>query len=188
MRMAMPRVLVALEKPLLRQEFIELLNGDGYEVLALEDAGSSLPRVRDFGAHLFVVDLAQAAVVQSEVFRYQYGRALPAMMLVASSPRASALAQRLRADAFVPYPFLPDSFLSAVGGLCGSPTRPAELVVVQRGERRSTSRPSAGNIKPCLRCGFAMRFEENPTAPPVWLCRNEGCRNEEFVRARRADA
>jgi len=56
-------------------------------------------------------------------------------------------------------------------------------------ERRSATRPQAGDLAPCPHCGRIRRFEERVVPiegglvrDPVWACLNPQCRHEERPR------
>ena len=58
-------------------------------------------------------------------------------------------------------------------------------------ERRHSGRPSAGDARPCPRCGGVMRFDERFRAgrgddivrTAAWVCINLACTHAEYVRA-----
>jgi hypothetical protein len=102
--------------------------------------------------------------------------------LASPSSRGADLARQVGADGFVPYPFDEDSLLVATNRFREPNAQPFGFVMIDRRERRSALRPRAGDIKPCPRCGYAMRFIEWDTSIPMWLCRNDDCRCEVLVR------
>jgi hypothetical protein len=67
-------------------------------------------------------------------------------------------------------------------------TQPGSNFFLIHGERRSPFRPKRGDVRPCPRCGYAMRFEDVDIDAPAWMCRNISCLNAEFVRGNPASA
>jgi len=179
----MKRVLVITDDVGAQQMFHAMLTADGFEVLvqpsieeAQEQAAAFMPDVV-----LVAVDAARAAATTS--IKRPASLAVP-LMVVAPMPSGPHAAIRLDADAFVPFPISQPTLVEAVQRLCDDPPRVPKLLVIHGPERRRLeSRPTASSIKPCPRCGAAMRFHERHTPGPAWLCVNPACRNEEFVRA-----
>jgi CheY-like chemotaxis protein len=179
----MKRVLVVTEDVPAQQMFQTMLTAEGFDVLvqtSLDDAtGTASAFMPD--VILIAVDAARAA--QATAMQRPPALSVP-MMVVAPLPTGPHAAIRLDADAFVPFPISQPTLVQAVQRLCDDPPRVPKLLVIHGTERRRLeSRPSAGSIKPCPRCGAAMRFHERHGEGPAWLCVNVLCRNQEFVRA-----
>jgi CheY-like chemotaxis protein len=174
------RVLLVTEDPGAQQMFSAMLRAEGLEVGThgtLDDLETAMPFRPD--VLLVALDASRAATLTT--IRRPPSLQVP-MMIVAPLPAGPHLAIRLDADAFVPFPVSQPTLVEAVQRLCDDPPRTPKLLVIHGEERRRPSRPVAGAIKPCPRCGAAMRFYERQ-ADPAWVCVNATCRNQEFVRA-----
>jgi len=180
-RLARRRVLLVTEDAAARQIFSAMLVAEGLDVGTHSALDDGLEGAMAFAPDVLLValDASRAATLTS--IRRPASLQVP-MLIVAPLPAGPHVAIRLDADAFVPFPVSQPTLAHAVQRLCDDPPRTPRLLVIHGEERRRPSRPVAGAIKPCPRCGAAMRFYERQAAP-AWLCVNPSCRNQEFVRA-----
>jgi hypothetical protein len=103
------------------------------------------------------------------------------LLLIASAADGPRIALEMGADAYLPIGTAPNDLVAVVGRLTGGQVRPSGFLLI-RGERRSPTRPSIGDVKPCPKCQQAMRFAMTSPTAPAWVCRNDACGNREFVR------
>jgi DNA-binding response OmpR family regulator len=180
--MAIGRVLLVAEDDPLREMLAAIVEAEGYDVHAtvdLLDAATLLPA---FTPDVLLVDLSHPGLLKSEIFRSRQKLRVP-LMIISSLPEGPTLAKLLGADAFVPIPILVPDLLATLHLLSEGGVQTSRFLVIHGGvERRSGPRPRVGDVKPCPRCGHAMRFEDAWTASPAWVCRNEECLKTEFVR------
>jgi len=178
----MKRVLVITDDVGAQQMFQAMLSADGFEV-RVQATLEETPEAVAFSPDVVLIAVDAARAAQTTSIHRPAALSAP-LMVVAPMPSGPHAAIRLDADAFVPFPISQPTLVEAVQRLCDDPPRVPKLLVIHGPERRRLdSRPSAGAIKPCPRCGAAMRFHERHAAGPAWLCVNPDCRHEEFVRA-----
>jgi CheY-like chemotaxis protein len=175
------RVLLVTEDPAAQQMFSAMLTAEGLEVDTHGTLDDGLETARTFQPDVLLVAVDALRAETLTTLRRPAALDVP-MLVVAPLPSGPHAAIRLHADAFVPFPVSQPTLAEAVQRLCDDPPRTPRLLVIHGEERRRASRPVAGAIKPCPRCGAAMRFYERQ-ADPAWLCVNPACRNQEFVRA-----
>jgi CheY-like chemotaxis protein len=179
-RLAKRRVLLVTEDAAARQMFSAMLVAEGLDVGTHSALDDGLEGALAFAPDVLLVALDASRAATLTAIRRPLSLQVP-MLIVAPLPAGPHVAIRLDADAFVPFPVSQPTLAQAVHRLCDDPPRTPRLLVIHGEERRRPSRPVAGAIKPCPRCGAAMRFYERQAAP-VWLCVNASCRNQEFVR------
>jgi DNA-binding NtrC family response regulator len=166
------RIVVVAQDEHLVARIAAILRADSYSVQTSstwEDAGRLLTA---FAPQVIVAGVSRATGVPDDLHAVR--TMLGIRLIVVSSADAAATA----ADAHVSDPVAATELLTAVRRLAGG--RSLALV---NADRRATSRPRRGDVRPCPRCGFAQRFEEPQTSAPAWMCRNVACLEAEFVRA-----
>ena len=179
----MKRVLVITDDVGAQQMFQAMLSSDGFEVRVRATIDPPDGQPDDFVPDVVLVAVDAARAAQTTSIHRPAALSVP-LMVVAPLPSGPHAAIRLDADAFVPFPISQPTLVEAVQRLCDDPPRVPKLLVIHGPERRRLdSRPSAGAIKPCPKCGAAMRFHERHASGPAWMCVNPDCRNQEFVRA-----
>lgn len=176
------RVLLVTEDPAAQQMFSAMLTAEGLQVGTHGTLDDGLESAKAFDPDVLLVAVDASRAETLTALRRPAALNVP-MVVVAPLPAGPHVAIRLHADAFVPFPVSQPTLADAVQRLCEDPPRTPRLLVIHGEERRRPSRPIAGAIKPCPRCGAAMRFYEHQ-ADPAWLCVNATCRHQEFVRSR----
>ncbi len=175
------RVLLVTEDPAAQQMFTAMLTAEGLQVGTHGRLDDGLETAKAFEPDVLLVAIDASRSETLTALRRPTALNVP-MVVVAPLPAGPHVAIRLHADAFVPFPVSQPTLADAVQRLCDDPPRTPRLLVIHGQERRRPSRPVAGAIKPCPRCGAAMRFYERQ-ADPAWLCVNAVCRHQEFVRS-----
>jgi DNA-binding response OmpR family regulator len=178
--MSAGRVVVVGDELLVRERISSILASEGYDVSAAADADRA-EMLLEPPPDLLIVH-ASSAEASADLARMRQGRDVP-LLVVSSAADGPSLAFRLGADAFLMLPHPAPTLVESVRRLCESGRRPTGFLLIH-GDRRSSSRPTPGEFKPCPLCDQAMRFQEPERAEPAWVCRNAKCRHLEFVRGR----
>jgi CheY-like chemotaxis protein len=172
------RIVVVSENPRAAAALAAVVRRKGYDVFTADHWDDAARLLTSIAPDILLADLTDASLVPDDLFDVR--RALRVRLIVISPSRQ---ARKLEADACIPAPVREPDLFAVLEQLNPQPT--ISLVITR--ERRALTRPRPGDVRPCPRCGFAMRFEVPPEAPPAWLCRNLDCLNAEFVRGTGSD-
>jgi DNA-binding response OmpR family regulator len=176
--MSAGRILVVSPDPPVLISLAALLRHEGYGVLSADDPDDAARLLTSFAPEVLVVDVSPKRAIPDDLFELRRSLRVPLLIIAPSSEEQCLVS----ADAHVSSPVLVPELLTTIQRLL---TRKVPSPLLVNGvERRSPSRPKRGDVRPCPRCGAAMRFEEPEAAPPAWMCRNLACLNAEFVRGR----
>ena len=159
----------------------ETLTREDYSVWATSDLRDAPALFTVFLADVVLIDLALWGRAASDLASRCHQLNVP-LVIISSSNEGPQIAVALGADAFLTVPGMVPELLITIRRLCDERVRAPGRFLVNGTDRRSSSRPRRGDVRPCPRCGNAMRFEEPETVPPAWICRNATCLNAEFVR------
>jgi DNA-binding response OmpR family regulator len=164
-----------------RRMLAETLMGEDYSVWTTGDLTDAPALFTAFLPDVVIFDLTLWGSAASELASRCHQLNVP-LVILSSSTAGPQIAAALGADAFLTIPGMVPELLITIRRLCDEKTRASVPFLVNGRDRRSSSRPKRGDVRPCPRCGNAMRFEEPEAVPPAWLCRNATCLNAEFVR------
>jgi len=175
------RILIVADDHPVRRMLAETLTGEDYSVWATGDLHDAPALFTAFLPDIVLIDLALWGSAASDLASRCHQLNVP-LVIVSSSNEGSQIAIALGADAFLKVPGMVPELLITIRRLCDEKVRTSIPFLANGTDRRSSSRPKRGDVRPCPRCGNAMRFEEPETVPPAWICRNAACLNAEFVR------
>ena len=165
----------------MRQMLAKTLTGEDYSVWATADLHDAPALFTAFLPDVVLFDLTLWGSSASALASRCHQLNVP-LVIFSSSTEGSQIAAALGADAFLTVPGMVPELLIRIRRLCDEKVRASIPFLVNGADRRSSSRPTRGDVRPCPRCGNAMRFEEPQTVSPAWICRNVTCLNAEFVR------
>ena len=160
-------MVVSADEPL-TGKLMEILAAEGY--YARRTASIADHAVKSFAPNAVILDVETAASTDDAVLG-----ALD-IPVVAISARPLARVPR-SARFFLTVPIDMTSLLTVLAALCQP-----QWSVERMPERRAASRPRTGDIRPCSRCGSAMRFSDRDVPAPAWVCANDSCRDVALVR------
>jgi DNA-binding response OmpR family regulator len=172
--MALGRVLFVSEDASVLESLATILRCEDYHVLAVGQPSEAARLLPSFAPEVLVVDLGTQDPMLEELLYLRRCLRIP-LLIITSTSRDD-----IDADASLVHPILIPELLAQMHCLR---RKQAPFVLMNGRDRRYPSRPKRGDVRPCARCGYAMRFEEPGTAPPAWMCRNSACLSAEFVRA-----
>ena len=175
------RILIVAEDHPVRRMLTETLTREGYSVWPTRDLHDAPALFTAFLPGAVLIDESLWGRAASDLASRCHQLSVP-LVILSSSNEGSQIAAALGADAVLTVPGMLPELLIAIRRLCDEKVRAAAPVLVNGADRRSSSRPRRGDVRPCPRCGNAMRFEEPQNLPPAWMCRNVACLNAEFVR------
>jgi len=175
------RILIVAEDHPVRRMLTETLTREGYSVWPTRDLHDAPALFTAFLPDAVLIDVSLWGRAASDLASRCHQLSVP-LVILSSSNEGSQIAAALGADAVLTVPGMLPELLLAIRRLCDEKVRAAAPVLVDGADRRSSSRPRRGDVRPCPRCGNAMRFEEPQNLPPAWMCRNVACLNAEFVR------
>lgn len=178
--MARRILMVAGDHPV-RRMLVATLTGADYSVWATGDLHDAPALFTAFLPDVVLIDLSLWGSAASDLASRCHQLNVP-LVILSSSNEGPQIAAALGADAFLTVPGMVPELLITIRRLCDEKIRASVPFLVNGADRRSSSRPKRGDVRPCPRCGNAMRFEEPETVPPAWICRNATCLNAEFVR------
>jgi DNA-binding response OmpR family regulator len=174
------RILIVAEDHPVRRMLAETLTGEDYGVWATGDLHDAPALFTVFLPDVVLIDLTLWGRAASNLASRCHQLNIP-LLIFSSSTEGSQIAVALGADGFLTVPGMVPELLIRIRRLCEK-VRASMPFLVDGADRRSSSRPKRGDVRPCPRCGNAMRFEEPETGFPAWICRNGTCLNAEFVR------
>ena len=177
--MSIARVLVVSPDGPVSSSLAAILRHEGYAVLSANDPDDAVRLLTSFGPEVLVVDVSFKTAIPEDLFELRRSLRVPLLIISPSSQEQFLLRAEARVASHV---LVPDLLIKMERLVNRKP--PTKPLLYNGVERRSPSRPKRGDVRPCPRCGAAMRFEEPDAAPPAWMCRNLECLNAEFVRAR----
>jgi DNA-binding response OmpR family regulator len=178
--MPISRVLLVSSDAPVVESLAAILRSEGFDVLTAHNPDDAISLLHSFSPAALVLDLTRATPVSAELLQLRHSHHLP-LLVLSSSRRGQRQAVTIGADAFLSFPVLVPDLLATIRQLCEKHPSARKLFLIDGGDRRASSRPERGDVRPCPHCGYVMRFEDF-TAPPLWICRNEKCGKTQFVR------
>jgi DNA-binding response OmpR family regulator len=175
------RILIVAEDHPVRRMLADTLTREDYSVWATGDLRDAPALFTAFLADVVLIDLTLWGSAASDLASRCHQLNVP-LVIISSSNEGSQIAVALGADAYLTIPGMLPELLIRIRRLCDERVRSSPPFVFNGADRRSSSRPKRGDVRPCPRCGNPMRFEEPETMAPAWICRNATCLNAEFVR------
>ena len=174
------RILIVADDHSVRRMLTQTPTREGYSVWATGDLHDAPALFTAFLPNAVLIAVSRWGRAASDLASRCHQLNVPLLILSSSNER-SQLAVALGADAFLTIPGMLPEFLIAIRRLCDEKGRATGAVLIGV-DRLSASRPRHGDVRPCPRCGNAMRFGEPQNLPLAWMCRNVACLNAEFVR------
>ncbi len=176
-------MVIALDREL-RSALTGILASEQYDLKEAAGLDAAVRTLAAWSPDVLVVDSAIASRIDESLVEHFRSLRIPTVVIASRPEDGPRTARLLGADAFFNAPvFVPD-LIQTLERLSSGKIDDRKFLVLH-GDRRGPTRPKHGDIRPCLRCGGAMRFKEAGAAPPAWVCGNASCSTEVLIRVQR---